>query len=425
MTIQFVRGIIVTSLSLVLFFIFMPTLKAYSMACFPTCSSTDGRFLSVTEGSGFATLTPSQMNIRIVIPAGTNDFQLGIFDGDHLNGANGEFHWDNGDFPVSGVFRYTLKSDPDRDNNGPPVFEVLSDDLLDNDWVDINVINRPQALDENGDYVYTFTIALTNGISSANQFKIRSSEGIIEIDEIFSFIANVTSQWDIPIVFPNFNAEDGFGPEDLPGNNYDGTFTFFFEVPEDAIELTFWDGDADRGSFDGTGTDTDDPNTPNDIPSFAPPGSDAVAEGINPPNPFDDTDPSGGQGTQILFLRSPAVTYKIIAPDGQEFNNSNPSGNQEWERFLVSTLSADPNVVDVNPPIIPAGTYKIQFEGLDMGNFVSINPLFPLTLRGEVIPDEDIPPASVPTISEWGLGLLALFMLLVGSLLIKRRERYS
>ncbi|GJM14887.1 MAG: hypothetical protein DHS20C13_02140 [Thermodesulfobacteriota bacterium] len=412
---NYITRSIFSAVSVALLFFLISTVSSYSLTCFPTCSSSDGRFLSVTEGAGFATLTPAVMNIRIIIPAGTQSFQLGVFDGDHLNGANGEFHWDNGNPETPGLYNYTLKIDPDRDNNGPIVFEVQNTELLDNDWVDFDVNNSPLAMDENGDHIYTFTIALINGASSSNQFKIRSTAGIIVIDEIFSFIANVTSGWDIPIVFPNVNFEDGFTLDDRVGTTYDGTFTFFFEIPEEAVELVFWDGDADRGNFDGTGTDTDDPNTPNTIPAFAPPDSDVVAEGLNPPDPPDDSD-------TILFFRSPAVTYKLIAPDGQEFNNPNPSGNQEWENFVISTLDSDPTRVDHNTSVIPAGIYEIRFEGLDMGNFVSINPLFPLTLRGEVIPDPELPPASVPTISEWGLIALAVVMAIIGIVTVRRRS---
>lgn len=406
---------ILTSLSLALIILSISATQSHSISCMPTCSTTDGRFLSVTEGAGFSTLTPAVMNMRIIIPAGTPSFKLGIFDGDHLNGANNEFHWDNGDFPVSAVFRYTLKIDPDRDNNGLTMFEVLSDDLLDNDWVEFDVSNHPLAIDENGDHVYTFTIANINGISSSNQFKIRSSEGIIEIDEIFSFIANATSASDLPIVFPNINFDDGFGLDDKVGTTYDGTFTFFFEIPKEAAEIVFWDGDADRGNMDGTGTDTDDPNTPNTIPLFAPADSDVVEEGLNPPNPSDDNTDS------VLFFRSPSVTYKLIAPDGQEFNNDNPSGDQEWENFVISTLTSDPTIADFNPSVLPAGTYEIRFEGLDMGNFVSLNPLFPLTLRGEVIPDDD--PTEIPTISQWGLIALAGVMAVIGIYTVRRRQQ--
>ena len=104
--------------------------------------------------------------------------------------------------------------------------------MLDNDWVDFDVNNSPLSIDENGDHVYTFTIANINGISSANQFKIRSTAGIIEIDEIFSFIANATSSDDLPIIYPLADLGDGIGPEDIEGTTYDGSFTFFFDLPE-------------------------------------------------------------------------------------------------------------------------------------------------------------------------------------------------
>lgn len=363
------------------------------------------------------------LNIRVVVPPDVETFQIGIFDGDHLNGAGGEFHWDTGNPLIPGTYLYSLKADPDRDNNGQQIFAVIDTDLLNNDWVDFEIENSPLALDADGNYVYTFSITLTNNVSSSNVFKIRLSEGQLEIDEIFTFIANASSAFDLPIIYPNIDGTDITNPANLTPTTYDGTFTFFFNIAEPAVELVFWDGDADHGNFDGTSEDTDDQNTPNVIPAFAPPAADTLAEGVNIANPFDDTDPDGASGTNILFLRSPAVTYKIIFPDGQEFSSTNPSGNREWENLVLSTLSSDPNIVDFTPTSIPAGDYEIRFEGLDMGNFVSVNPLFPLVLRGEVIEDDIT--KEVPTISEWGLIVVAIAMAIVGVLTVRRRQQVS
>lgn len=393
--------------------------NSYSQSCFPTCRSDDGRFLNITEGVGFSTLTPSVLNIRLVVPVEVESFRLGIFDGDHLNGANGEFHWDNGSPITPGTYLYVLKSDPDRDNNGPIIFQTQDTDLLDNDWVDFDIFNDPGAIDDSGNYVYTFSIILTNGVSSSNSFKVRTSQGQLVIEEIFTFIANATGVFDLPIIYPNINFADGIGPDDLVGATYDGTFTFNFQLRDPALELEFWDGDTDRGSFDGTGTDTDDLNTPNVIPDFAPPDSDVVAEGVNPPNPFDDLNPAGSDGFNLLFLRSPAVTYSIIFPDGQRYTSENPSGDQEWEKFSLSTQTSDPNLVDFSPSQIPAGNYQIRFEGLDMGNFVSVNPPFPIQIVGEPMITSEI-----PTISQWGLISISIAIgIIASSVIIRRRKK--
>ncbi len=408
------------------------TIQSKAESCFPTCSSVDARFLALTEGDVFATLTPDTLNIRLVVPAGVETFSLGIFDGDHQNGFNtgGEFNWDSG--PASELYNYAVKIDPDRDNNGATVFGVQSSDLPDNNWADFNITNDPAAQDADGNHVYTITITHITGGNALNAFKIRTDVGILEIDEIFTFVANMGSLTDIPIVYPEANFLDGFQPEDLNGTTYDGTFTFFFDIAEPAVELVFWDGDTDIGNFDGTTNDTDDLNTPNNIPAFSPPGADTLPEGINIADPFDDLDPAGNGGFNFFFTKSPAVTYSLISPTGTVFHNPNPSGNQEWENFVISALSDDPTLVDFNVPEIPAGSYEIRFEGLDITNIVSINPLFPIVLRGEVIP----PPgpgepgfmpeaAAVPTISEWGLIAVAIAMAIIGIVTVRRRHQVS
>jgi len=42
---------------------------------------------------------------------------------------------------------------------------------------------------------------------------------------------------------------------------------------------------------------------------------------------------------------------------------------------------------------------------------------------GEVIPDEEIPPTAVPTISEWGLIALAAVIAIIGVLYSRRYRR--
>lgn len=372
----------------------------------------------MTEGVGFATLTPQTLNIRLVVPAGTDTFSLGIFDGDMNGNTDGVLNWDAGS-TLNEPYLYDLVIDPDRDNNGTTVFQILSDSLANNDWDDFNIPTDPSALDENGNYVYTLTITKLTDVQALNAFKLRSDVGVLVIDEIFSFVAQMTTLEDILTIYPDSDFSMGPLPEHIAEATYDGTFTFFFDIPEPAAQLVFWDGDSDRGSFDDMSTwDTDDTNTPNEFPAFAPPEADTVAEGINLPDPFDDVDPSESMGFSLLYQRTPAVTYKLISPIGQQWENLNPSGSQEWENFVISTLTDDPNIVDFNPSEIPTGTYEIRFEGLDMGNFVSVNPLFQLVLVGEDIPpgpgDPGFIPPTIPTISEWGLIAVAVIMGLIG-----------
>ena len=61
---------------------------------------------------------------------------------------------------------------------------------------------------------------------------------------------------------------------------------------------------------------------PNNIPFFAPLSTDVVAEGVNPPAPFDDKDPNSD--FNFLTLQEGSVSYSLIFPDGQVINNTNP-----------------------------------------------------------------------------------------------------
>jgi len=118
----------------------------------PTCSATDARFLLLVVGTGFQTLTTETLNLRVVVPGDATEFTVGIFDGDSdpLLG-----NWDAG---APFLVRYTLKTDPDMDNNGPPVFEEFSTNLPNNAWMDYTLPTNPLAQDANGNFVYTLTI---------------------------------------------------------------------------------------------------------------------------------------------------------------------------------------------------------------------------------------------------------------------------
>lgn len=403
-----------------LLFLSVTVTNSFSYSCLPTCSSTDSRFLLVVVGGSFQTLTTETLNLRIIIPGDQTEFTLGIFDGDSDRFQN---NWDTG---VPFLYSYRLKIDPDEDNNGPTIFSEFSTNLPNNDWVDFTFPTNDMAQNADGDFVYTLTARALEPLNpaqpflTANSFKVRSS-GLVQIDEIFSFVSEVTGDSDLSIIYPNLDDSDGVGSEDKVGATYDGSFCFFFDLPEDTVEADFWDGDADHGNFDGTDADTDDLNTPNTIPSFAPLETDVVAEGdTNTPQPFDDKEPN--DDFNFLTLQPGAVTYSIIFPDGQVINNNNPSANREWELFRISTLTDDPSRIDAMVNQFPAGEYQICFQGLDINNFVSLRPLAPFIIRGEVIPD-DVPPTDVPSISEWGLISVAIILGFIGIFAVRRKHR--
>jgi len=187
-------------------------------------------------------------------------------------------------------------------------------------------------------------------------------------------------------------------------------------VPEGELELSVYDGDLDYGDFAETVFDTDDPNS---LPApFLPPWSDdtdVVPQTARPANPNDNN----GNSNESFFVRDPNVTYFVIDPLGNSYQNFNPSGDREWELFKLSTLTDDPAVAEYMVPSIPAGLWEVRITGVDMSNLNSI--VLPFDLRGEIV--EEPPPAEVPTLNEWGLAALSAFVLLISVYYIRRQRR--
>lgn len=346
---------------------------AGSVRCLPTCDATDGRFLAIA-GTGFDTLSPPELDLSIAVPAGSASFDVGIFDGDGGEyDPFGDANWDAG---VTALFSYSLYADPNADGTGlvpvdlaPGQPTILSPGMPDNQWIDFTVSTGPAAKSPSGNYFYVLKINLVvPTLVTLNSFKVRSSATLsgLTLDPVerpFSYIAPWTTFTDLAIVYPNF-------PDPLP-TTYDGTFRFFFDVPVSQGELVLWDGDFDRGKFDLTEQDTDDPDTPGFpfVPSWA--TLDTAPEGVavggaGTGSPADDTNAADFSGEYIL--REPSVRYELTVPGGPVLANENPSGNQEWERFAISTAPFDPAQMDYSVPSIPPGVYKLEILGVDMLN---------------------------------------------------------
>ncbi len=356
----------------------LPGAATAQFSCFPTCPTDDGRFLVIAAGDVYRTLSDPTLDLTFIVPAGTTSFEIGIFDGDILDSdTGGLFHWDTG---ASGVFEYTVFADPNLDVSGS--FAVLGplstqDEASpgvplfpDNDWTSFIINTGPEAQTANGDFVYQLRIEILNPETTValNAFKVRTSSlSVIEpIAQPFGYIANWTNADDGAIIYPAFPA--------LNPNTYDGTFRFFVEAQEPQTSISVWDGDFDRGSWDGTSQDTDDPNTPGTPfePAWATIDTDpegvAVGIGGGTGDPSDDFDPDYlFPGFGVFFQRSPTIEYTVTTPANDMFVNLDPSGNREWEEFKISTLVGDPTA-DFTTASLPAGVYEIDINGADMAN---------------------------------------------------------
>jgi hypothetical protein len=356
--------------------------------CLPTCTATDGRFLTIA-GQNFVTLSDTVFTLKIAVPVGAGTFSVGFFDGESGGISLGGSHWDNG---VLAEYHYRLSADSNNDGipEGPvdlvPGFPAVSSfGMPDNAWIDFTVATSPAAQAPSGNYFYVLEIELLNPLlTTLNAFKVRTDAMVSGLDvepiaQPFSYIATWTSLADITIIYPGF-------PATSP-TTYDGVFSFWFDAPLPQQEMAVWDGDFDRGKFDGTEQDTDDADTPGApfLPTWATP--DAVSEAIAVGGvgitgaPADDRNSAG---TGIYLVRPPSVRYDLIHDrTGATYLNDNPSGNQEWEQFKLSTAPFDGSVMDYSVADIPAGLWELRAQGVDMQNLNALLLPFPVLCVNE------------------------------------------
>ena len=331
----------------------------------PTGDTTDARFLTVA-GPGFETLIKQPVTVYINVPANENGFEIGIFDGDTRGtDASGKEHWDS----RAGFteLRYDLYADPNKTGVGGLLIDSWlgnTDNMPDNDWYSIVLPTHAQALGPNG-YTYRLMAQLVDPTSStASRFKVRATAPlVVGSNSAFTFEAALTGAPDLFIIYPGFPA--------LTPTTYDGTWEFkiFVKGPDPTYEvgeITVWDGDLDRGSWDGSDPDTDDPDTPNNVlPPFASDTTQFEGEKIK-------GIPSDNVSTPAL-LREPAIRYYLIAPDGTEWWNSNPSGNSEWEKFTIRSNSHPAGCIpgenaDECVNVLKQGIYSVKVDGVDINN---------------------------------------------------------
>ncbi|MBN2117197.1 MAG: carboxypeptidase regulatory-like domain-containing protein [Anaerolineales bacterium] len=336
--------------------------------CLPTCDVTDGRMFTIAS-DGLVTLAGQSIFIKIAVPESVASFDIGIFDGD-TSGI-----WDLN----SGPLTYTLYADPTAAQVGTEqVVQWLGDSMADNDWTNFTIDQDPRAQAPSGDYFYYLRVDLPNAATATkifSSFKVRSTSPIeLATNQSFGYMAPLSST-NQGIIYPSY--------PDLTQTTFDGTWDMYLNVPVSQSSFVIWDGDFDYGSYDCSVNDTDDPDTPNDThPAWAAPNSD-VLEGVAvSTNPCKDSagakiTAANGQTTTTgqpsddnvyaAYRRDAPVTYDVIDPNGNVYHNANPSGNTEWEQFLISSdhsVAAD----HYTDALLPAGTYHVRITGLDLSN---------------------------------------------------------
>jgi hypothetical protein len=342
-------------------------------AYLPTANTKDAHFLSIA-GAGFQTLG-GDITLKLGSPSTASSIEIGIFDGE-TSGL-----WDYGNIPLF----FTLYADPNGDGTGTQQLAQWNGATMpDNAWFSATVTNTSAARGASGDYFYMLKVTTPNAAASyLSVFKARTN-GTISIiaTQPFAYIAPINSLGDAQVIYPNYPI--------LSPTTYDGSWNFFMDIQKPLTNLEMWDGDMDYGKFDCSENDNDDPDTPNEVPSWAV-GTAAVAEGLagggvpcvdlngtvtigtTTSNPPDDSYRPTSQ-------RGPSVTYDLIDPNGVHYANTNPSGNVEWERFNVSTDPMNRAQMDYHAASLPAGIYQVKISGVDMSNLNAFR--FPFDVIG-------------------------------------------
>ncbi|MEO5930617.1 MAG: FlgD immunoglobulin-like domain containing protein [Candidatus Kapaibacterium sp.] len=358
---------------------------------FPTYDVRDAHFLSIA-GSGIATLAGQNIYLTLTSPAAATSLEIGVFDGE-TGGM-----WDVGTVPLE----YTLFADPTADGTGTTQVGTWRGDAMpDNAWYAMTVTNSSAARSAGGAYFYTLRIRSTDPtVTSWSNFKVRTDGSLtLRAGQPFAINAPLTSLATALVVYPLYPV--------LEPTNYDGSWTFYLNASAPIAKFEMWDGDLDFGSWDCYTMDSDDPDTPADsLPAWAT-GTPAVPEGVArgsmacidgdtaTSEPPDDA-------LSLFYRRSPSIVYEVIDPNGNFYTNNNPSGNLEWEQFLISTAPEDRNKMDYHADSLPAGIYQVHITGMDMqnldawrfGNSTNVLAMTPLGVDSTGTPV--VPPSPAP-----------------------------
>jgi hypothetical protein len=383
--------------------------------------------------------------VALAAPAATTTFDLNVFDGDTARvDAYSKRHWDGGDRQL----KFSLYADPLRlgstapenllgewlgnaDNATSGSFWTASSAAMpDNDWWAVTVTNSAIAQAPSGNYFYNFVIEI-DGDCAANEqlesnLKIAVSDPVTFQIARFSVVGETCqSMDDDPLAGPAVPAAAPLTSGSAPvAVTYDGTFELFLSLPAGETELRLFDGDFDFGTDTLAGNpsevvldacvDEDDPDTDSTYAGFPFDTSGANPEGAQGPgsppddNPLDDLR-RGELGDPNAVG---CVRYEVGDPESNTYFNDNPSGNSEWEQFLIaSSASTAAGAADhvYSGATLPPGIWTVKIIGLDVSNpsFWEAETCSTRPAR-EALPEEDpndVPRAAAcPELSTFLLG---------------------
>lgn len=392
---------------------------ANGYTCLPTCAVDDAKFM-VLAGDGQMSFTNAPVVIWITVPGNKTSFELGIFDGDTSKATDntlqqlpdGRFYYTKGnwDDATDGDTTYTLYADPVRDGSGTTVIQSWkgNDVMPNNDWWTVTLNTDVSAKGPAGHYAYRLEATRPLASHGANAFKVRST-GYLSTGQdpkyAVGFVGMLANINDAKLIYPQWQSSSNPGSV----SKYNGDWQFYFYLPDASKTVDLWDGDFDRGTAPTIDNDTKDPNAP-PKPDWA----------VNEPGVTVESAKGGGippdnNNPKPHLKVGKSVKYTLINPAGQPlYENNDPSGTEEWEKF---TISSDPAVTaDLGPnqgitAPLPPGMYNIHVEGLDLHNYVW------LAVNNAICPAGECPPPVDPegfcprTIGYWKNNINKVFVL--------------
>ena len=351
---------------------------------FPDDDPNSGRFINVTIGLsslGDVASTQNVFNLSLEVPASEPNLILNIFDGD-MGGTWDRYPTDGAGNPAFTLHNIIFELYPDPLLQGNSSVGMItswdSDAMPDDGWYPINMANDASALNAAGTSYFYHLVArweTTNGDDEQNNFKV------VVNGQPF-LLAGST----IGLEGYGVKLIPGIPPLDLPLTTYDGTFSLAFLVPGGAgagvTDITLYDGDLDL--FD----DTEDANSPSDLPRNCGDVNDEVCPGDNydplitfPPfqtapvtvfegvNPGDPADDNQSPEPRPRIRRSPNIYYEVYDSNNNLIGtNTNVSGDKEWEVFNIATPAATGLTYgppDATADSLPSGLYRWEFIGVD------------------------------------------------------------
>ncbi|TET90686.1 MAG: PKD domain-containing protein [Methanomassiliicoccales archaeon] len=337
----------------------------------PSNDPDDGKFLAVA-GAGIKTLGGNVIELFIGVPADQTSFEVGIFDGD--TGDN----WDE----PGGTTGFWLYKDPYKNGSTSLLDDWTSSAMANDDWSTMTYSTSDDAKAPSGNHFYRLLIRWKYYVpyGAVNEFKVRTDGQIsIKKGQEVAYMGAPQNADDPCVWSGDPNPGETNDPD---ANSYNGHWYLYFYLPKDGSSMRFRDGDADNAF------DTDDLNTPNVDPDGVGP---AQAEGAHPGLPRD------GTNIDECVVVSPAVHFRVTDPDDNTYTNYDPSGNREWENYIISNESdADVQVAYE----LSAGLWKYEIIGLDAHNiyfldvehelFAGPEPPLPVNPPPTLSPDHDV-----------------------------------